>query len=85
MSDTYTAKDVFDFASSGDASKTEDAFKGVLADKLQKRLEDKKIEMAQAMFSDTPTAAAVEEPMVEPEAEPEAIVEPEPVETTETE
>tara|TARA_B100000949_G_scaffold180370_1_gene161535 strand:- start:131 stop:385 length:255 start_codon:yes stop_codon:yes gene_type:complete len=84
MSDTYTAKDVFDFASSGDASKTEDAFKGVLADKLQKRLEDKKIEMAQAMFSDTPTAA-VEEPIVEPEAEPEAIVEPEPVETTETE
>ena len=84
MSDTYTAKDVFDFASSGDASKTEDAFKGVLADKLQKRLEDKKIEMAQAMFSDTQTAA-VEEPMVEPEAEPEAIVEPEPVETTETE
>ena len=83
MSDTYTAKDVFDFASSGDASKTEDAFKGVLADKLQKRLEDKKIEMAQAMFSDTPTA--VEEPMVEPEAEQEAIVEPEPVETTETE
>jgi len=82
MSDTYTAKDVFDFASSGDASKTEDAFKGVLADKLQKRLEDKKIEMAQAMFSDTPT---VEEPIVEPEAEPEAIVEPEPVETTETE
>jgi|TARA_B100001105_G_C22112880_1_gene324113 hypothetical protein len=82
MSDTYTAKDVFDFASSGDASKTEDAFKGVLADKLQKRLEDKKIEMAQAMFSDTPTA---EEPIVEPEAEPEAIVEPEPVETTETE
>jgi len=78
MSDTYTAKDVFDFASSGDASKTEDAFKGVLADKLQKRLEDKKIEMAQAMFSDTPTA---EEPIVEPEA----IVEPEPVETTETE
>ena len=76
MSDTYTAKDVFDFASSGDASKTEDAFKGVLADKLQKRLEDKKIEMAQAMFSDTPTA---EEPIVEPEAEPEAI------ETTETE
>ncbi len=82
MSDTYTAKDVFDFASSGDASKTEDAFKGVLADKLQKRLEDKKIEMARAMFSDTPT---VEEPIVEPEAEPEAIVEPEPVETTETE
>ena len=82
MSDTYTAKDVFDFASSGDASKTEDAFKGVLADKLQKRLEDKKIEMAQAMFSDTPTA---EEPIVEPDAEPEAIVEPEPVETTETE
>ena len=82
MSDTYTAKDVFDFASSGDASKTEDAFKGALADKLQKRLEDKKIEMAQAMFSDTPTA---EEPIVEPEAEPEAIVEPEPVETTETE
>ena len=82
MSDTYTAKDVFDFASSGDASKTEDAFKGVLADKLQKRLEDKKIEMAQAMFSDTPTA---EEPIAEPEAEPEAIVEPEPVETTETE
>ena len=82
MSDTYTAKDVFDFASSGDASKTEDAFKGVLADKLQKRLEDKKIEMAQAMFSDTPTA---EEPIVEPEAEPEAIVEPEQVETTETE
>ena len=82
MSDTYTAKDVFDFASSGDASKTEDAFKGVLADKLQKRLEDKKIEMAQAMFSDTPT---VEEPIVEPETEPEAIVEPEPVETTETE
>ena len=82
MSDTYTAKDVFDFAASGDASKTEDAFKGVLADKLQKRLEDKKIEMAQAMFSDTPTA---EEPIVEPEAEPEAIVEPEPVETTETE
>ena len=79
MSDTYTAKDVFDFASSGDASKTEDAFKGVLADKLQKRLEDKKIEMAQAMFSDTPIA--VEEPIVEPEA----IVEPEPVETTETE
>ena len=78
MSDTYTAKDVFDFASSGDASKTEDAFKGVLADKLQKRLEDKKIEMAQAMFSDTPTA---EEPIVEPET----IVEPEPVETTETE
>ena len=77
MSDTYTAKDVFDFASSGDASKTEDAFKGVLADKLQKRLEDKKIEMAQAMFSDTPTT--VEEPIVEPEAEPE------PVETTETE
>ena len=76
MSDTYTAKDVFDFASSGDASKTEDAFKGVLADKLQKRLEDKKIDMAQAMFSDTPTA---EEPIVEPEAEPEAI------ETTETE
>jgi len=76
MSDTYTAKDVFDFASSGDASKTEDAFKGALADKLQKRLEDKKIEMAQAMFSDTPTA---EEPIVEPEAEPEAI------ETTETE
>ena len=72
MSDTYTAKDVFDFASSGDASKTEDAFKGVLADKLQKRLEDKKIETA-------------EEPIVEPEAEPEAIVEPEPVETTETE
>ena len=78
MSDTYTAKDVFDFASSGDASKTEDAFKGVLADKLQKRLEDKKIEMAQAMFSDTPTA---EEPIVEPEA----IVEPEPVETMENE
>ena len=72
MSDTYTAKDVFDFASSGDASKTEDAFKGALADKLQKRLEDKKIEMAQAMFSDTPTA---EEPIVEPEA----------IETTETE
>ena len=45
-------------------------------------IEDKKIEMAQAMFSDTPTA---EEPIVEPEAEPEAIVEPEPVETTETE
>ena len=62
MSDTYTAKDVFDFASSGDASKTEDAFKGVLAEKLQKRLEDKKIEMAQAMFSDTPTT--VEEPIV---------------------
>ena len=33
--------------------------------------------MAQAMFSDTPTA--VEEPIVEPE------VEPEPVETTENE
>ena len=44
MSDTYTAQDVLDYAITGDASKVGDAFKGALADKLHKRLEDKKIE-----------------------------------------
>ena len=45
----YTAQDVLDYAITGDASKVGDAFKGALADKLHKRLEDKKIEMAQSI------------------------------------
>ncbi len=66
MSDTYTAQDVLDYAITGDASKVGDAFKGALADKLHKRLEDKKIEMAQSIFAgSTPT----DKPVVEPEPE----------------
>ena len=54
-----------------------DAFKGALADKLHKRLEDKKIEMAQSIFAgSTPTT----EPVAEPEQS-----EPEPEQKTETE
>ncbi len=76
MSDTYTAQDVLDYAITGDASKVGDAFKGALADKLHKRLEDKKIEMAQSIFAgSTPT----DSPVVEPKSEPE------PEENTETE
>ncbi len=66
MSDTYTAQDVLDYAITGDALKVGDAFKGALADKLHKRLEDKKIEMAQSIFAgSTPT----DKPVVEPEPE----------------
>ena len=73
MSDTYTAQDVLDYAITGDASKVGDAFKGALADKLHKRLEDKKIEMAQSIFAgSTPTVEPTVEPVVEPEqSEPE--------------
>ena len=77
MSDTYTAQDVLDYAITGDASKVGDAFKGALADKLHKRLEDKKIEMAQSIFAgSTPTT----EPVAEPEQS-----ESEPEQKTETE
>ena len=79
MSDTYTAQDVLDYAITGDASKVGDAFKGALADKLHKRLEDKKIEMAQSIFAgSTPTDIPVVEPVAEPEQS-------EPEENTETE
>ena len=80
MSETYTAQDVLDYAITGDASKVGDAFKGALADKLHKRLEDKKIEMAQSIFAgSTPTDIPVVEPKSESEPE-----QSEPEEKTET-
>ena len=70
MSDTYTAQDVLDYAITGDASKVGDAFKGALADKLHKRLEDKKIEMAQSIFAgSTPTDSPVVKPKSETESD----------------
>tara|TARA_Y100000034_G_scaffold126082_1_gene176777 strand:- start:633 stop:878 length:246 start_codon:yes stop_codon:yes gene_type:complete len=81
MSDTYTAQDVLDYAITGDASKVGDAFKGALADKLHKRLEDKKIEMAQSIFAgSTPISKSTMEPVLEPEQS-----EPESEKNTETE
>ena len=68
MSDTYTAQDVLDYAITGDASKVGDEFKGALADKLLKRLEDKKIEMAQSIFAgSTPMIKPTMEPVPEPD------------------
>ena len=73
MSDTYTAQDVLDYAITGDASKVGDAFKGALADKLHKRLEDKKIEMEQSIFAGSiPMVKSTTEPVAEPDqSEPE--------------
>ena len=50
MSD-YTREDIVKYASSKDGARAQEAIQGVLADKVMKGLEDKKAEVAQAMFN----------------------------------
>lgn len=47
----YSVKDLVQFAASGDAVNTADAFNSLISDKIASSIEAKKIELAQRIFN----------------------------------